>query len=96
MKTWKTLILFLTSEGKVWYLDDVKLLIKNSDEKLLAAKTLFENGFYGDAVSRAYYAMFFVTVEKSPIFRAFEIYNFDAPNTKPSKSLISGRQNQRF
>lgn len=43
----------------MWYLDDVKLLIKNSDEKLLAAKTLFENGFYGDAVSRAYYAMFF-------------------------------------
>ncbi|MEL7672038.1 HEPN domain-containing protein [Methanobacterium sp.] len=39
----------------------MKLLIKNSDEKLLAAKTLFENGFYGDAVSRAYYAMFFVT-----------------------------------
>lgn len=45
----------------MWYLDDVKILVKNSDEKLLAAKTLFENGFYGDAVSRAYYAMFFVT-----------------------------------
>ena len=55
-------------------MDEVKILIKNSDEKLLAAKTLFENGFYGayktsfcapkskilrDAVSRAYYAMFF-------------------------------------
>jgi uncharacterized protein (UPF0332 family) len=26
---------------------------------LEAAKTLFENGFYADAVSRAYYAMFF-------------------------------------
>ena len=39
----------------------MKLLIRNSDEKLLAAKTLFENGFYGDAVSRAYYAMSFAT-----------------------------------
>lgn len=30
-----------------------------SYEKLKAAKTLFENGFYSDAISRAYYAMFF-------------------------------------
>ncbi|PAV05435.1 hypothetical protein ASJ80_09290 [Methanobacterium bryantii] len=54
-------------------MDDVKLLVKNSDEKLLAAKTLFESGFYGDAVSRAYYAMFFAAVEKSEIFRAAKI-----------------------
>lgn len=43
----------------MWYLDDVKILMKNSNEKLEAAKILFKNGFYGDAVSRAYYAMFF-------------------------------------
>ncbi|WP_218833786.1 HEPN domain-containing protein [Methanobacterium bryantii] len=48
-------------------------MVKNSDEKLLAAKTLFESGFYGDAVSRAYYAMFFAAVEKSEIFRAAKI-----------------------
>ncbi|MGB9980124.1 HEPN domain-containing protein [Methanobacterium sp.] len=37
----------------------MKILMKNAQEKLFAAKTLFENGFYGDAVSRAYYVMFF-------------------------------------
>ena len=40
-------------------MDDKEILIKNAYEKLEAAKTLFENDFYGDAVSRAYYAMFF-------------------------------------
>jgi uncharacterized protein (UPF0332 family) len=40
-------------------LDEKKILMENAYEKLEAAKTLLENGFYADAVSRAYYAMFF-------------------------------------
>lgn len=40
-------------------MDESEILIKNAYEKLEAAETLFENKFYGDAVSRAYYAMFF-------------------------------------
>lgn len=42
-------------------MDETEILMKNAYEKLEAAKTLFENGFYGDAVSRAYYAMFFAS-----------------------------------
>lgn len=42
-------------------MDEKQILIKNAYERLEAAKTLFENEFYGDAVSRAYYAMFFAT-----------------------------------
>lgn len=37
-------------------MDDKEILMKNAYEKLEAAKTLYENDFYGDAVSRAYYA----------------------------------------
>jgi len=40
-------------------LDEKQILIENAHEKLEAAKNLFENGFYNDSVSRAYYAMFF-------------------------------------
>lgn len=40
-------------------MDEKTILIENAHEKLNAAKTLFRNGFYGDAVSRACYAMFF-------------------------------------
>ncbi|MDP3035699.1 MAG: HEPN domain-containing protein [Methanobacteriaceae archaeon] len=40
-------------------MDEKRILIKNAHEKLEAAKNLFENEFYNDSVSRAYYAMFF-------------------------------------
>ncbi|MDI6723105.1 MAG: HEPN domain-containing protein [Methanobacterium sp.] len=40
-------------------MDEAGILMKNAYEKLEAARTLFKNEFYGDAVSRAYYAMFF-------------------------------------
>ncbi len=40
-------------------MDEKQILMENTYEKPDASKTLFENGFYGDAVSRAYYAMFF-------------------------------------
>jgi len=40
-------------------LDDVQILMGNAHHKLKVAKNLLGNGFYGDAVSRAYYAMFF-------------------------------------
>lgn len=33
--------------------------IENAEEKLGAAKYLFEGGFYNDAASRAYYSMFY-------------------------------------
>ncbi|MDO9045526.1 MAG: HEPN domain-containing protein [Methanobacteriaceae archaeon] len=40
-------------------MDEKKILIENAHEKLEAAKNLFENEFYNDSVSRAYYDMFF-------------------------------------
>mgnify|MGYP001084001992 CR=1 FL=1 len=36
-----------------------KALLERGFEKLEVAKFLFENGYYSDSVSRAYYAMFF-------------------------------------
>jgi len=42
----------------VWLLDEKEILIQNAHEKLEAAKYLYRKGFYGDAVSRAYYSMF--------------------------------------
>jgi len=33
--------------------------IENAEEKLEAAEYLLEGGFYNDAVSRAYYSMFY-------------------------------------
>lgn len=38
---------------------DEEILMEKAVRKLEAARTLCEHGFYGDAVSRAYYAMFF-------------------------------------
>lgn len=43
----------------MWLLDEKEILIQNAHEKLEAAKYLYRKGFYGDAVSRAYYSMFF-------------------------------------
>ncbi|MCK9150522.1 HEPN domain-containing protein [Methanobacterium alcaliphilum] len=40
-------------------MDERIILLENAHEKLEAAKNLFENEFYNDSVSRAYYAMFF-------------------------------------
>ena len=38
-------------------MDEAELLIEEAESKLRAAKILFENGEYGDAISRAYYSM---------------------------------------
>jgi len=40
-------------------LDEKEILMEKAHEKLKAAKVLFERKFYSDAVSRAYYAMFY-------------------------------------
>ena len=40
-------------------MDERQILMERAYEKLEVAKSLFENGFYSDAVSRAYYAMFY-------------------------------------
>jgi uncharacterized protein (UPF0332 family) len=40
-------------------LDEKRILMERAYEKLEVAKSLLENGFYSDAVSRAYYAMFY-------------------------------------
>ncbi|BDZ70603.1 HEPN domain-containing protein [Methanobacterium petrolearium] len=40
-------------------MDDAEILMSNAYKKLEVAKNLFSNGYYGDAVSRSYYAMFF-------------------------------------
>jgi len=40
-------------------LDEVKNLLDESLEKLKTAEILFENDRYDDAISRAYYAMFY-------------------------------------
>jgi len=40
-------------------LHESEALLERSFEKLEVAKFLFENGYYSDSVSRAYYAMFF-------------------------------------
>ena len=39
--------------------NEIKLLLNNAHESLSAAELLLENGFYRDAMSRAYYAMFY-------------------------------------
>ena len=39
-------------------LDNIEYHIKEAENKLAAAKSLFENGFYKDSVSRAYYSMY--------------------------------------
>jgi len=40
-------------------LDEIKQLFNESLEKLKTAEILFENERYDDAISRAYYAMFY-------------------------------------
>ena len=40
-------------------MDEKRILMERAYEKLEVAKSLFENEFYPDAVSRAYYAMFY-------------------------------------
>ena len=39
--------------------DEISLLLNNAHESLGAAELLLEGGFYRDAMSRAYYAMFY-------------------------------------
>jgi uncharacterized protein (UPF0332 family) len=43
----------------VYQLDESKKLLEKAYEKLDSAKLLFENKFYADCVSRAYYCMIF-------------------------------------
>jgi len=38
---------------------EVEILLNDAHESLEAARVLLENGFYRDAISRAYYAMFY-------------------------------------
>ena len=40
-------------------MDDLTILLERADEKLSAAQSLLDNGFYSDSVSRAYYAMLY-------------------------------------
>jgi uncharacterized protein (UPF0332 family) len=40
-------------------LDEKQILMERAYTKLEVAKSLFKQGFYSDAVSRAYYAMFY-------------------------------------
>jgi len=40
-------------------LDEADFLIEKAESKLNSAKILFENGVYDDAVSRAYYCMYY-------------------------------------
>jgi uncharacterized protein (UPF0332 family) len=40
-------------------LDETYLLFKESEKTLEAAKLLFKNEYYGDAINRSYYAMFY-------------------------------------
>jgi len=39
--------------------EEVRILLKDAHESLEAARILLEKGFYRDAISRAYYAMFY-------------------------------------
>ena len=42
--------------------DEIAHLLSESETRLDAARHLFEEGFYDDAVSRAYYCMYFAAV----------------------------------
>ncbi len=39
-------------------MDEIDMLLEKSEERLKAARSLFNDGYYEDAVSRAYYSMF--------------------------------------
>jgi len=55
-------------------------LLQKAEEKLHAAKVLFENELYEDAVSRAYYCMYFATKA------VFSIKNIDV---KTHRALLA-------
>ena len=40
-------------------MDEAELLLSEAESKLSAAKLLLENGMYSDAISRAYYSMYY-------------------------------------
>ncbi len=40
-------------------MDECSLLLEKAESKLNSAKVLFEKGIYDDAISRAYYSMFY-------------------------------------
>lgn len=42
-------------------MDEIKELLKRSEEKLQSAISLLEKGYYGDAISRAYYCMYYAS-----------------------------------
>jgi len=42
-------------------LDEIDELLKRSGEKLHSARSLLEKGHYGDAISRAYYCMYYAS-----------------------------------
>jgi len=61
-------------------LKEAKLLLERAESKLSAAKVLLKEGYYDDAVSRAYYSMYFAA-------RALLLTKDIAPKTH--KGLIS-------
>ncbi|MFQ5887569.1 MAG: HEPN domain-containing protein, partial [Candidatus Hydrothermarchaeales archaeon] len=40
-------------------MDEIDILIQKAESKLQAGRVLLENQFYDDAVSRAYYCMYY-------------------------------------
>ncbi|MCD6146033.1 MAG: HEPN domain-containing protein [Methanosarcinales archaeon] len=40
-------------------MDEIKALLEKAENRLEVSRSLFENSYYEDAVSRAYYCMFF-------------------------------------
>jgi len=61
-------------------LEEVAILIRKAESKLNTAKILFEDEIYEDAISRAYYSMFYAT---KALLRTRNIF------TKTHKGLIS-------
>jgi len=49
---------------------EIQQLIERAERMIKAAEYLFKEGFYEDAVSRAYYSMCFADVEKSEILQS--------------------------
>ena len=61
-------------------MEEVEILIRKAESKLNTAKILFEDEIYEDAISRAYYSMFYAT---KALLRTRNIV------TKTHKGLIS-------
>ena len=61
-------------------MDDLSILLERADEKLSAAQSLLDNGFYSDSVSRAYYAM---------LYAARALLSTKAINPKTHKGVLS-------